>query len=97
MTRLPNSDGAFDEYGTGVAPQAPGMVRVSFWIAARHVTFMRDMRSAFARMAGYGLTTLRKRALDGMVVECLARIKRIDWPRDVAQSAHRQLRASLEI
>ena len=96
MTRLPNSDGAFDEYGTGVAPQAPGMVRASFWIVARHATFMRSMRSAFARMAGYGLTTLLRRALDGTAVECEARVKRIDWPRDVGQAPHRQLRVSLE-
>ena len=96
MTRLPATDGAFDQYGTGVAPQAPGVVRVTLWIVARHVSFMHMIRSAIARMSGYGLVTLRRQALNGMVVECQARIRRPDWPRDSTQAAHRQLRVGLE-
>ena len=95
MTRLPNTDGAFDEYGGGTAPQAPGTVRVSFWLLARHVPAMRAMRSGFARMAGYGLVALRRRALDGTIVECQARVNRIDWPRETGQAAHRQLMANV--
>ena len=96
LSRLAGTDGAYDEYGSGRAPQAPGRVRASIWLQATEQRSMQALRDAMAALAGQGRLTLRKRADDGRERECSARLRNIQWPSDVHQLPHAQLLAALE-
>lgn len=83
VTRLPNVDGGYREYGSHRSPSEIGNVRVGFWLFADNPTSMQFNLDQLAALHAYGLTKLYRRTLDSSSFRwCEAEVSSIQFPQN---------------
>ena len=96
LTRLPYTDGAFDQYGPQPAPLAPGTVRCPFWVSADTPAALQRELDALAALAGRGIQTLVKQVMGSTQRrQCRARLRNLAIEPQIIHRPHANQRIEL--
>lgn len=95
-SRLPGLNGAYNEYGTGPAPNENGNVQVTFWVQGDTPGALQTKLEAMAAMESWGTKRLYKWSNGGGEERfCEGYVQNIDFTMRAADRAHKRLRVTV--
>lgn len=95
-SRLPGLSGAYNEFGTGPAPNENGNVRVEFWLQGDTAQALQTKLESMAAMEAWGTKRLVKWSYGGGEERyCEAYVQNIDFNMNVRDVPHKRLRIAV--